>query len=375
MENEQKFINECIRVFLGSTDCAKLPELYESVNLSHLNKLISENDIAGLFYNLYLKKVFDKINWGPGTIELWKKASGKNSLKNTLYEKETLRITDRLKENDINYFYIKGFSTRKRCHDNDYINSSTDIDLFIKKEDYEKIKNILILDGYKIPLNYYINKIAISIPFDEFEKKAGEICFKKKEKSLEFIVDLQWDFIIPDKTGIFHKIYNLNIFYNFKRNDLMEIGGKKINVFPLELEFITMSFHYAFHHGFNGIKWLVEICLFIKKYEEKINFDNILKNADFNLKKILGIILMLAYDYNFKKGMSDEQKKLFCINNLLPFEYLFYRNMTTRLFNGKSNRNTLRLIKILLPYRISSSFSIIKEHIKFTLKNGPSKIN
>jgi len=184
---------------------------------------------------------------------------------------------------------------------------------------------------------------------------------------------LQWDFINTDKTDIFHKIYNLNIFYQFGKKGFIEIGEQEVNIFPLELEFINMAFHYAFHHGFIGIKWLAEICLFIKKYEVKINFDYISKNADFNLKKILGINLMLAYDYNFKKELSKEQKKLFCVDKLLPFEYLFYKSMTMKLFNKKSSRNYLRFIKILLPYKISGRFNVIKENLKFIVKNSFKK--
>lgn len=373
MKNEKRFISECVRIFLGSTDYSKLPEIYKSINFSVLNKLILEHDIAGVFYKLYLDKVFDRINLPSDAAEIWKKVSGRNSLLNAIYEKETLRIIDKLTKNKIDYFYIKGFSTRKRCHDSDYISNSTDIDFFIKKEDYEKVKNILISDGYKIPLDYYINKIVIPIPFDEFEKRESGICFVKKEKALRFIIDLQWDLINYDKTGIFHKIYNLSVFYQFEKKDIIEVEGKQINVFPLELEFINMVFHYTFHHGFIGIKWLIEICLFIKRYDSKINFDYILKNADFNLKKILGITLMLAYDYNFKKDLNKEQKKLFCVDRLVPFEYLFYKSMTIRLFNRKSSGKFLPYVKILLPYKISGQFSVIKEKLKFIVKNSFKK--
>ena len=373
MKNEQKFINECIRIFLGKTDYSIISKMCKFINFTVLSRLISEHEIEGIFYKIYLEGVFDKINLPSAEVEIWKKVSGKNLLLNAMHEKEALRIVDKLTKNKIDYFYIKGFSTRKRCHDYDFISTSTDIDFFIKKEDYEKVKNILISDGYTIPMDYYINTISNRLTFDEFEKRENEICFVKKEEALRYIIDLQWDIINNDKTDIFHKIYNLDVFYQFKVKDTIEVAKKKVNVFPIELEFINMAFHYAFHHGFIGIKWLIEICLFIKKYENDINFDYILKNSNYNLRKILGIILMLAFEYNFRKKIGKEQKIIFCIDKFLPYEYLFYKSMTIKLFNRKTSGKLLRYIKILLPYKLSGRFAVINENLKFIMKNNFKK--
>ena len=370
MKTEQKFIAESIRAFLGNYSTKKLCRLFETIDIRKLNTLIAEQNIAGYFYHLYLNKVFDCLNIPADTFETWKRASGRNLIANELNDNEAIEIIKDLTKNKIDYIYIKGLSMRYRCYDDEYINSSVDIDLFIRKPDYTKVKKILVDKGYKIPIDYYVNKIAIKIPFEEFEKQEYKICFIKKQNALEFIVDLQWDFIGRDKASVFHRIYNFELFYRFDTTDEIETEGHKIKVFPLETEFVNMSFHYAFHHGYKGIKWLTDICLFIKKYESKIDFESIFKTADVNLKKILGITLMLAHEFNCQRKMSKEQKKLFCVDKLLPFEYSFYKGMVFKLDGIVSDRIALRIIKILLPYKMSDRLHVIKDSLKFMWRNN-----
>jgi hypothetical protein len=369
MKTEQKFITESTRAFLGHCNTKKLSRLFESMDVRKLNALIAEQSIAGYFYSLYLQKVLDSLNMPGYILETWKKASGRNLIKNELYNKETIKIIKDLAKNEIDYICIKGLSTRYRCYDDEYINSSVDIDLFIRKSDYIKTKKILLDNGYKIPIDYYVNKIAIRVPFEEFEKQGYGICFVKEQNAQQFIVDIQWDFINLDKTSVFHRIYSFGFFYKFDIIDEIELEEYKIKVFPLETEFVNLSFHYAFHHSFKGIKWLTDICLFVKKYESRIDFGLIFKTADVNLKKILGIILMFAYEFNYQKKMSKEQKKLFCVDRLLPFEYSFYRSMIFKFGGIIPDRIAFRVVKILLPYNKSDSLRIIKDNLKFILKN------
>ena len=67
--------------------------------------------------------------------------------------------------------------------------------------------------------------------------------------------------------------------------------------------------------------------------------------------------------------MSKEQKKLFCVDNLLPFEYSFYKSMVFKLDGTISDRTALRIIKILLPYKMSDLLRVIKDNLKFMWRN------
>ena len=360
MKNEQKFMLECIHTFLGNYNVGKLKMLYESTNDQKLNLLISQQNLGGFLYHLYLNKKFKTINIPADTIQLWKKVAGKNSLTNAINDKETFQIVSQLDENNIDYIYMKGLSTRRRCYNCDYLKYSTDIDIFIKKADYPKVKDILLARGYEIPYDHYIKDFAVKIPFEEYENLTFEISFLKRKNALKFIVDLQWDFTFFDKTSVFHRLYNINSIYQFKSTDEIEIDGYRLKVFPLEIELINISFHYVFNHGLKGIKWLIDICTFIKKYEIKIDFDYIIKIANTNLRKILGIMLMLSYEFSSKSKMDKEQKRLFCVDKLLPFEYRLYKSMVFKPDNNSVlSKLALRIVKILLPYKMRDRLRVI----------------
>jgi len=356
MKNEQKFIIECIRAFLGSYNAKRLKRLYRLTNNQELNALISQQNLEGLFYHLYLHNFFNTLALSTYTIQRLKKVSGRNLLANTINDRQTLKIANQLADNNIDYICMKGLSTRSRCYSNDYIKRSTDIDLFIKKVDYKKVKDILSVNGYEIPRNHYTTDFDVRIPFEEYEKRAYEISFVSKENALRSIIDLQWGFT---RASLFRELYKINSLYQFDSTDEIEAAGGKVRVFPIEIAFINMSFHYAFGHGFKGIQWLIDICLFIKKFETEMDFGFINETADANLKKILGIILMLAYELNATTTMSRRRKKLFCLDRLLPFEYCLYKSMA---FQPKSRALyivSLNLIKILLPYKMSDRLRVI----------------
>jgi len=350
--NEQKFISECIRAYSGDYDPKRLENLYRSVDLKKLDKLITGQNIAGFFYYLYANNIFHKLNIPPEMAGLWKRTAGRNSLINTFNDKEALWLAGLLNKNNIDYIYMKGLSTRMRCYNNDYIKYSTDIDLFIRKIDYGRVKDILLKNGYAIPRSHYIENVGIATTFEEFEKNENEISFVKKQGSLVSIIDLQWDFIDSDRTSVFHDLYNINSFYRFDSTDELKIEDSTLKVFDLEAEFINMAFHYAFHHSFRGIQWLIDVCSFVKNHEASIDFGPILEAAGKDLKKILGIILMLAHEYNFRQKMDISMRKLFCVDRLLPLEYRYYRSMAFKPVSGISNSISLLITKILLPYRM-----------------------
>jgi len=364
MKNEQKFILECIRAFLGDYNVGKLKMLYGSINEQKLNLFISQQNLEGFFYHLYLNKIFKTINIPVDTIQLWKKVAGKNSLANAINGRETFQIVSQLDENNIDYIYMKGLSTRRRCYNCDYIKCSIDIDIFIKKADYPKVKDILLSNGYEIPYTHYTEHIAVKIPFEEYENRAFEISFLKRKNALRFIVDLQWDFTFFDKSSVFHRLYNINSIYQFKYTDEIDIDGHRLKVFPLEIELINISFHYFFNHGLIGMQWLIDICTFIKKHETKIGFDHIIKITNTDLRKLLGIMLMLSCEFSSKPKMDKKQKKMFCVDRLLPFEYRIYKNMVSRPYsNSVLYSLTLRIVKILIPYRMRDRLCVFKYFI------------
>ena len=99
--NEQRFISECIRAYLGNHNIQKLENLYRSVNPEKLNRFIIQQNIEGFFYHLYINNIFQTFNIPQELVSFWKRTAGKNSLINAVNDKEALWLADLLDKNNI----------------------------------------------------------------------------------------------------------------------------------------------------------------------------------------------------------------------------------------------------------------------------------
>ena len=360
MRSEERFIVECISTFLEDNDTGRLKTLYTRLDPERLNDLIIRQNIAGFFYYIYINGIFQDIDIPSKMIQLWKSTAGRNTLMNEVNDNTAAEIACLLDNSGIDHIFLKGLSTRFRSYDVDYIKYSVDIDLYIKRDDYDKVKSILLNNGYSIPREHYIESIGITIPFDEFEKTEHEIMFVKKIGSLAVILDLQWDFIDADRTSVFHDFYNIDSIYRFDSSVEIIVKGSRFRVLEAEAEFINMAFHFAFHHSFRGVGWFLDICAFVKKNEADIDFDSIAERSDDNLKKVAGIVLMLVCEYISGEKLKNNFKNTLCVDRLLPFEYRYYRRMLFRPVAGIGNSISLLITKILLPYNIRDRFRALK---------------
>lgn len=361
MKVEHKFMVECLKYLLGIKSPERLKKIYTKVEPDRLDTFIMKHNLGGLFYYLYVNDAFAHIDLPPHMIQTWKTIAGKNSIQNALNDQETLHIIDNLDKNQLDYVYIKGFSIRSQCYESDYIKASTDIDLLIQKSDYPQVKSLLMGQGYEIPHSYYSRKANVKMPMEEYEKHSFEISFIKQEAAVKFIVDLQWGHSFLDQTHLFQNLYNLEALYQAAKTQEIEYKGQTIKVFSREAEFINIAFHYAFSHGFKRMQWLIDICTYLKKFEPDINFNFILKNTNPNLRKIIGILLMLYYEYSQKPKMDKKKRQQFCVDKLLPLEYGIYKKMAFRpTIDSVSDKLYLRLVKVLLPYNINDRIKVIK---------------
>lgn len=78
------------------------------------------------------------------------------------YEKQSLirrNIENILKNSNIDYLYLKGISLAK-YYDEEYIRYSSDIDIIVEELNYEKAKDLLIKNGYKL-IEYASNELTL----------------------------------------------------------------------------------------------------------------------------------------------------------------------------------------------------------------------
>jgi hypothetical protein len=348
---EKRFIYQCIKAYLGDRDPQGLRHLYQRCRIRKLQHIITGQNIGGFFFHLYKLGIFEGMDIPEDILEDWKMIAGRNSIINSINDREALWFTDRLNREGIDYIYLKGLATRKRCYDNDHIKYSEDIDVFIKRADYERVKSILIENGYAIPRDHYIDNIGIAIPFEEFEKGEHEISFVRSRGKIKTTIDLQWDYVDADRMSIFHSLYDINSLYDFEETDTIEIDGLSMKVFHTGTDLLNMAFHYGFHHGFRGLQWLIDICSFVNNNIGGISIEDRFADTGKDLRKVLGIVLLMAYGLN-GISMNDGLKRFLGVDRLLPFEYRYYRSMAFKPVAGISNSISLLVTKVLLPSSI-----------------------
>lgn len=347
MNREEKFIKECLSAYLGKTDLHKLSNLSHRINENKLAAIISNHNLGGLFHHLISTGCFEEITFSPKLISNWKKAAWKNTFVNSLNDTEASILAKELDNNKINYAYIKGAVCRK-YYENDYIRSSVDIDLFIDKKDYLKTKEIFLNNKYEIPVEYYMNA-DIKLDLSEFEKHTKEISFVKKIGQTQYITDLQWDFIGFEKSSLFQRIYEINDLFLTCNSDIIQINNYLVKTLTPDKELYIMAFHYCFHHGFRGLKWLLDICTYINL--SGMTTQDMVSGLSESGSKIIGISVMLANELSGNPQLSKTTKKILHVDKLLPFEYLFYKSMLFKIHQGVFASITSRILKMLLPYR------------------------
>ncbi len=136
---------------------------------------------------------------------------------------------------------------------------------------------------------------GVNMTLQEYESYEKEIMFIKKQDSITYIIDLQWDFIGLGKSQIFHDLYNIN---NFILSNITEISlftGYKTKTLFIENQFIVMTFHYAFHHGFRGLKWLIDIAVYY--LIQKPDIESICKGQSSDSKKVIGLTILFSNEY------------------------------------------------------------------------------
>ena len=355
MGNENKFIKECIGIYLGKPIPNNLERLFNKASCLRINELAKNQRISPLLYYLYQQGTFNTIPVPDELIKQWKTTAWKNSFENQLKDLNSKILIAEIEKKNISYVYLKGKAVRQ-FHKEDYITTSTDLDLFIKKSCYSELKELLINSGYKIPdPDKMMSNTVLSTA--EFEKSMNEIMFVKQEKAMQYIIDIQWDFISFGTKSPLHKIYDINelITNNVVRMQLD--NGFNVYTLPMEKQFYIMAFHHAIHHGFRGLKWFVDMGIYYVSCKPDIQ--SLCKTLSKDSRKILGIVVSLINDFAGYERPDKRMRKILCTDRLLPFEFKFYKSMLMSRNKGLWNNISHRIVKVLLPYHNKTKLNVL----------------
>jgi hypothetical protein len=164
------------------------------------------------------------------------------------------------------FVLLKGEALSKGLYPQEGLRPYGDIDLLIRPETYEAAKDILAGLGFRLRL-----------PTKEGEKLRlfGEIEFDKKGP-FTVTVDLHWDTLMTSWEP--RSLFSGDEAWSSL--DQISLGTRALPVLRGELLLLYLSVHFAFHHVFDGLLWLCDLFLLLRRDEDRIDWDRLVAMAD-----------------------------------------------------------------------------------------------
>ncbi|MGD0277803.1 MAG: nucleotidyltransferase family protein [Smithella sp.] len=303
----------------------KTPVLH-NVDWPAIVAAIEKTGLAGYFSALFSQtKSGSEI---PATVvDTIKIAARRIAAHNAFYESQCARILQGLSSTGVENILLKGLSYMEDIYGDTFARAMSDIDLLIRPVDRIKALEYLLTEGYS---NYVIPSFKGSQnDFTNLTDLIGEAHFMKKSGALTVSIDLHWrlragypmnDYLALDK------------FPWWQETGTVIIGGIPARRLSPEMQFIHLALHFAIHHQYTGLRWFVEMGLFIKRFGNDLDWEFIYMTASSpDCRKLLGICLRLAADY-----MGDSRpcwamwRKFLSGCTILPGEYRFYKSCLMR---------------------------------------------
>ncbi len=181
------------------------------------------------------------------------KESGKSfldeKLRSLLLVSEFLSVVKMFNSREIFFISLKGPLLSQRIYSDATVRSSQDIDILIKKGDFDSVYELMISNGYKLcngdvlPQSIAGKRIVL--------KSAYHLAFSKKGS--KFNVEIHWQLFenSPVSEKVLSRLIEGHVIETF-------FNGEVVRCFSPELDLLYNMIHGS-KHGWNRLKWLVDI--------------------------------------------------------------------------------------------------------------------
>ena len=246
-----------------AADSSALVSLPSSLDWVLLQRLASHHRLEPLLCYGLSRSHFTGI---PSRVRAQWEAHRRNAVARELYHHGALeRIATAFEDRRLPCILLKGEAVSKALYPQDGLRPYADIDLLIRREEYEPAKAILTELGFRL-----------RHPTTEAERRRmfGEIEFDK-EGPISLTVDLHWDTLMAswEPQSIFSEPET------WASLDQLRLGNSAIPVLTGEALLLYLSVHFAFHHVFVGLLLLCDIFLVLRRDAERINWDRLIALA------------------------------------------------------------------------------------------------
>lgn len=312
------------------------------------DKVIEECDahsITGLLYpalkNIDDKKIQDDI------LNRLKRITFRSAVQQSKHIKDTAAILDLFNNNNIPVIVLKGLVIREYYPKPD-LRSMCDSDIIIHKEDLEKVREILVNEGFKA------------------EEDAGHhIAFLKPGFNLE----VHWT-LANETFRKGQECFQEHIWDDARK---IKVGGVNTLALALEDQVLHLCAHMASHMAISGfgVRQLADLVLLVEHDGENINWNNFLVKAEKSglLRFSIGMFKVCNYLFNMEipKQLNDNTNDEEVIK--LVVDDIF----TGGVYGQRDLSYTFRA-QVGYDIDEDNTFSMIKRYIQIILP-PPSKLS
>jgi hypothetical protein len=193
----------------------------------------------------------------PSQLSLSRQAEYSAKFRYARLERVLLYVTLALEEAGVQSIALKGPALAARLYPEPWMRPSSDLDMLVRRAELAKALETLEGLGFKLD-----RKIA------EVGSQAGHHVCVVGERTL---VELHFT-----TAGRFRFVSRLDVDALFERATRTELGGSSVSVLEPVDELIHLCSH-AFDHAFQGLKWLLDLKLFVLAY--RIDWREVLARA------------------------------------------------------------------------------------------------
>ena len=350
----EAFFYELGRCWLGGGQGLRLAPKLAQTTWSEVAAVAAAQGMTGFLYYALRQGWMPET---PPTEELanWKAIYHRQALQGGVYESEGARLLALLGSQGIKVLVLKGYAYREELYPDAGMRFSADLDLLIRREDYQEAKRILTGQGFEVRAS-----AGFAGPEDAFisfaEQWDTEISFCRKT-GLPMMVDLHWGL-----GAAWHGYDELGLF-PVDRHPWIEMeapgllaGAPAWRLRP-ESQFIHAAYHFALHHQFVGFKWLLEMARFLQLYGDSFDWEYIRNTVDDSaLQKIVATVLMLTAEVAEDDRWVKQWREMGGCTGAQGLEYRFYRN---RVFGGGENAGRF-WCRILLPVQLKDRGRVLR---------------
>jgi hypothetical protein len=256
-----------------------------------------------------------------------KTAARRTAAMNNFYLFECEKILKKMSNASIENILLKGFSYMQDIYGNTAARRMSDIDLLIRPDDRKEVMSYLRSEGYSEAVTPSFR--GSQHDFNNLSDIKGEAHFINKIGALAVNIDLHWKFRANFPMNDYLDLDRFPWWENCGTVLIGEISAKRLSP---EMQFIHLALHFALHHQYTGLRWFVELGLFLKRFNAELDWEYIDATASSpDCRKLLGICLRLVTDYLGESWCSKAiWRKFLPANALLPGEYRFYQSCLMR---------------------------------------------